>query len=489
METSFSELLGQTGGVSLIVFLWLVASGLILLWTRKQSNSANSFLVSNRNIGPIMGTLSVAVAWIWAPALFVASQKAYQQGIAGLFWFTLPNAMALIIFSFLAVRMKKIFNEGYTLPEYIGIKFGKRMRITYLLSIFIIQIYSVIVQLTGALLILKLTTGLPKEMLIIILGSVILAISILRGLKSSLVTDMLKSTMLGAIIFLIIPIIFFKIDGWMAINNGLGGISGNFTNILDPKIVWTFGVPISISLISGIVVDQQQWQRAFAIKTEVVRKTFVWGGIIFVLVPVMLGSLGLIAASQDLKIVVSQPQLAGVAVIQTFLPSAGMIAFVIMILAALIASGSAALSAAGSIGSVDLYRILKQKHFDTLGEGSRNRTTIKASRLTMITILIIATCVALVPNIEILYMQLLVGAFRAALIIPTILALFWNKLSEKSMFWGIITSISIGVPLFVYGSIQKMPAISSFGSLAPIVITAVFCYLGREKIRQALEVK
>ena len=37
------------------------------------------------------GGTSIAASWIWAPALFVSVQLAYEKGIAGIFWFTIPN--------------------------------------------------------------------------------------------------------------------------------------------------------------------------------------------------------------------------------------------------------------------------------------------------------------------------------------------------------------------------------------------------------------
>jgi Na+/proline symporter len=271
----------------------------------------------------------------------------------------------------------------------------------------------------------------------------------------------------------------------MAISPGFGGISGKFTNIFDSKIMWAFGLPITISLFSGIVVDQQQWQRAFSIKSQFVKKSFLIGSLIFVLIPLALGSLGLIAANKSLGVIVSEPQLAGFSVIQNFLPQAGLIVFIMMVVAALVASGSAALSATGSMGSIDLYKIFKNGRLEKLDKEKRDNKIIKTARWTMVIIITIAMSIALVPNIQILYLQLLIGAFRAALIIPTILALFWNRLQERPTFWGILVGMVVGVPLFIYGSIYKIPSISSFGTLLPIIITAIFCYFGsfRKKLK------
>ena len=66
-----------------------------------------------------VGGSSIAASWIWAPALFVSVQLAYQKGLPGIFWFTFPNIIALAIFAFLAPAIRKKMPEGYTLPQYI----------------------------------------------------------------------------------------------------------------------------------------------------------------------------------------------------------------------------------------------------------------------------------------------------------------------------------------------------------------------------------
>jgi len=181
-------------GFLFLFIFWISAFIIIKLWNKKEVNTGVSFLLSNRNVGFLLGAISVATAWVWAPALFVASQKAYEQGLPGLFWFTFPNVMALVLFSFLATRMKKIFNSGYTLPEYIKIRFDKKMQIIYMVAVFVIQVYSVILQVTAALLLLNFITGIDKAVLIMILGFIIVSLSLIKGFRSSLAVDVYKSS-------------------------------------------------------------------------------------------------------------------------------------------------------------------------------------------------------------------------------------------------------------------------------------------------------
>lgn len=453
-------------GFVLLITFWILAVMFIRFFYNKGSDFLG-FLVSNRSTGLILGSISVAVAWIWAPALFVSSQKAYEQGIPGLFWFTLPNASALILFSFLSWRMRQIFESGFTLPEYMGKRFGKRMRYLYIFAIFVAQSYAVIINLTAALLLLNLITGIPRQALILILGAMMISLSLIKGIRSSFVQDSIKAFMIAVVGILIVPSAISASGGISSFTEGLGGKPGNFTNLFDPIVAWTFGVPISISLLSGVVIDQQQWQRAFALKKSVVKKSFLLGGLIFALVPLSLGLLGFISANPQNNITVAQNQLAGFYAVLSLLPKIAVLGFMFMIIAGLVAAGSAALAAISSIGAVDVYKAMRPN--------ADNKSLLLASRISMFVLIAVGMGIALIPDIQILYLVLVLGVFRASLFLPTILSLYWSKLKENTTFWGIVLSMLTGVPLFIYGSLTKNANISSFGALVPLVITFLFC--------------
>lgn len=456
-------------GFLFLLIFWIFSFILIKIWGKKIK-TGQSFLLSNRNVGLFLGSITVATAWVWAPALFVASQKAFEQGLPGLFWFTCPNVLALVLFSFLASRMKKIFNYGYTLPEYIKIRFDRKTQITYMVAIFVVQAYSVILQITAALLLLNIITGINKTILVVILWLIIISLSLFRGFRSSLVVDTIKAAFIAVVGFIIVPWAINVSGGLSNIIRGMSGISGNFSNIFDMKVALAFGIPISVSLLSGIVIDQQQWQRAFAMKSNIAKKSFLLGAVFFAFVPLSLGILGFAAAGSNLTVGASQTQLAGVLLVKNYLPQMGIYVFSFMVLAGLVAAGMSALSAASSVGAIDLLRLFKKNVSD--------KKIILISRITMIVISLIAVSIALVPNIQLLYLVLLIGVFRAALMIPTIFSLYWSNISANFTFSGIILGMLIGMSLFIYGSINSNSLISSFGSLVPIIISTAFCILG-----------
>ena len=94
------------------------------------------FLAAGRNVNWWLGAFSIAVSWIWAPALFVSVQQAYQQGVPGIFWFTFPNILCLFIMAPLARRIRRYLPTGYTQPEWIRHRFDERTHRIYLVPFF-----------------------------------------------------------------------------------------------------------------------------------------------------------------------------------------------------------------------------------------------------------------------------------------------------------------------------------------------------------------
>ena len=104
-------------------------------------------------------------------ALFVSCQIAYEKGLAGIFWFTLPNALALLAFALLAPRIREVLPEGYTLPQYIEHRLGsRRVHTIYLGAYFFYQLMAVATQLFAGGNLVTLLTGVPLPVVMLLMA-------------------------------------------------------------------------------------------------------------------------------------------------------------------------------------------------------------------------------------------------------------------------------------------------------------------------------
>ncbi len=128
----------------------------------KHYKSIQGFLVAERNVSWWLGAVSIAASWIWAPALFISVQTSYEKGLPGIFWFVVPNIIALLIFMFLAPKIREKLPYGYTLPQWIKYRLqSEKVHKIYLFPYFFYQVMAVTVQLYVGGNLVSFLTGIP----------------------------------------------------------------------------------------------------------------------------------------------------------------------------------------------------------------------------------------------------------------------------------------------------------------------------------------
>ncbi len=455
-------------------FLLLFAIGMVLVtyffarW--KQWHTKEGFLVASRKVGWFVGGTSIAASWIWAPALFVSVQLAYQKGLAGIFWFTFPNVIALALFAFLAPRIRARLPQGYTLPQYIKYRLqSERVHKVYLFPYFFYQLMAVTVQLFAGGALLSLLTGIPLTTVMPILAVVALVYTLISGLEASVITDFVQIAMIFGIGVIILPMAWSAAGGASAISAGFGGIEG-IGSIFDPGVAFSLGIVTAIGLISGAISDQQYWQRSFAIKRKQLVKSFVFGALLFGVVPIALSTLGFLGANSSLGVTLPEGvdvSMIGVQTVATLLPVWAVFLFVIMLLAGLSSTLDSGLSATSSLWVTD---VSKAKTDDE---------AIKSARKAMVGIavlgLVVAYAVALIPQFGLFHLWWIFNTIAATIVVPTVLSLYWDRLDARGVFYGVLVAFVVGLPIFVYANFIGNNTLTVVTTLGIIAISTIFC--------------
>ena len=340
---------------------------------------------------------------------------AYQKGLAGIFWFTVPNVIALAIFAFLAPTIRRQLPEGYTFPQFIKQRLSsERVHKLFLLPYFFYQLMAVTVQIYGGGSLLSLLTGIPLNILMPILLLIALTYTLISGLVATVVTDCVHMVMIYLIGGTVVVWTCAAAGGLKAVSAGMHGIEA-VQSVFDPGVAFSFGIVTSIGLISGAICDQQYWQRSFAIKESELRKAFIFGAMLFGAVPIGVSILGFLAANPQLSIKLpagTDVSLIGVATVSHFLPNWGVILFVLMALSALSSSLDSGLSATSSLWITDVVR------------RQSNASEVKAARLAMVGISVAGLAVALlvqyIPGFGLKQLWWVFNTISACVAVPTI---------------------------------------------------------------------
>ncbi len=473
-------------GVAMII-LTFVASR-----SERWMHSGTGFLVAWRDVPWPLAAPSIAASWIWAPALFVSVQKGYELGLPGVFWFTAPNILALVIFAVLAPRVRGLIPGGYTLPDWIRYRLGSdAVHKVFLVPFAWYQVMAVTVQIFVGGLMLNYLTGIPLNFLMILLLVLCLTYSLISGLRASIVTDFVQIILILIGVLLIPPWVAIRV-GIPAVVNGLGGLAGN-TNIFDPGVAFSFGIVTSIGLLAGSICDQQFWQRAFAIRPKDLVASYVVAGLLFGIVPILLSILGFAGASPDLGI--SPPRgtdlpMIGVEVVRKVLPLWACVLFVVMLLSGLMSSLDSGMCAASSLYAIDFATLplaqravlARKRAGKSLDQNeikikeALDRATVGRARMGMYVVSVVGLILAFVVE-HLFSLDRLWWVFNGVatcFVVPTVMSLYYSWLSAKGVIAGICAS-GIGMIAFVYGNWVRNDTITVVSAVSIIVVSFGCC--------------
>lgn len=452
----------MTFGLSILAAYAVFMLAATLLLTERE-HSALAFHVADRNIGPIMAAFSIAASWIWAPALFTASQQAYSNGIAGLFWFSVPNVLCLILFIPFAKKIRKVYPDGVTLAGFMGLKYGERSRGIYLFQLGALAVLSTGVQLLAGSKILSAITGMPFWVFTVLLAVVAFSYSQFSGIKASVVTDVIQMVLILSTLAFVVPWLTKSTGSISTIIDGFGGISGEYSSLVSSSginVMFGFGIPTAVGLISGPFGDQTFWQRTFAMRKDGIGKAFSLGAFMFALVPIGMGAIGFLAAGNGYA--ASDAGMVNYEYIANTLPSWVLIPFLFCVISGLISTVDSNLCSAASL-TTDFMA----------GEKLDDAGKVRLSKGVMIVLLILGIAIANIPGLTVTHLFLFYGTLRASTLFPTVLTLSGKKLSGNGVFTGVLTAMIVGLPIFAYGNLAGLAAWKTAGSLTTVLLSGI----------------
>lgn len=443
-------------GLVILAIYAVIMIAATLIFTKKEKN-VERFCVGNRRENWIMSALSIAATWIWAPALFVSTEKAYTNGFVGLFWFLAPNVLCLIIFIPFAKKIRAEMPEGITLSGYMRDKYqSDGVKRVYLFQLIGLSVLSTGVQLLAGSHVLSAATGLPFEIVTVLLAVIALSYSAISGIKASMLTDAIQMVfmLVASVSFLIVAV---RSVGGEGIAAGINGISGTYTSFWSKEGIYvflSFGLPTAVGLLSGPFGDQSFWQRAFAVKKSRIGHAFLLGAILFGVVPLSMGILGFAGAgigyrAQDLGVINFE-------LIKALMPVWAVLPFLYMIISGLLSTVDSNLCAVSSlVTDISGGRVLKK------------------TKWAMVALLAVGIAIANVPGLTVTHLFLFYGTLRSSTLLPTILTLKGVKFTPKGIQYGVVAALAVGLPIFAYGTVLNSGPYKTLGSLTTVLLGGI----------------
>jgi Na+/proline symporter len=436
-----TEGLSPTLGVAVIVGLGVLML-LLALTVRSMIRTTDDYVAAGRRIGLGFGVGSVIAVWTWSVAVLTSAAVTYTWGISGLFWFVVPNGLAIMLLAPFALHLRKKLPAGYTITQFIKERFNNPAATAAVLAVIIFTAgMSILLNALGAVIVLNTIFGI-KPLAILLIALVIVTIySYFGGLWTSAITGTINTLLLSVPAAIVLLFVLAKLGGPEVIFDKVRSAGPQFFDLARGITAANFGIVTALGLLAVAIADQALWQKVWAIKPDRLARTFLWAGAWFYPIPITVGLLGFIGLALGVAVPdqIGDPAAIGPYVISHIgLPVGLVVLFTLVILNACFSATDGAFAALTSVVAVDIVRPL----WPHMGD----RTLFLITRLSIVVASLIVGIIVLL-GLQFVDLLLFMFAVQIAFAIPITLSIFWSRFTATAFVLGCSLALVIGLPI------------------------------------------
>lgn len=435
--------LHQLGSWTVIVLLVLFYGGTLLmtLFIGRKNENADGYMTAGNKVGFGISAGSMTATWIWASSMYASATSGYTYGISGPIHYGLWGALMILFIYPFGKRIRAVAPKAHTLAEVIYARHGKSSQLMLAGSNLVGSMVSITSNFIAGGALIALLSPFSFTQGIVFIGGGILLYSLWSGFRASVLTDAAQVfAMLGAVV-IIIPVVFFAAGGPDMFVTGAANLTPQQSNFFSSDAFLNQGAPYIAAVLAYAIGNQTIAQRLFAVREDLIKKTFVTATVGYGATIIGIGMLGVMALYAGVAPLDGDtnnliPQMAA-----TYLNPVLLGVFLIMIIGALSSTADSDLSAMSSIMMADVYgqNIAKQ--------GQANpKTMLFIGRITMV----VATGAGLYfasGKLNILDLLVFVGALWGALVFPVIASFYWQKVTNKAFTVSVIAALALFLPV------------------------------------------
>jgi len=424
-----------------IIVIYCLAMIGIGAWSRKRAGSQDGFFVAQRRGTLPFITGSLVATAIGGSALIVTSKLGFGLGLPGVWWL-LVGSVGLVILGFFFAR--KVRGAAlYTLPELAQKQYDHRVGLAASILIVIAWIGVVAGQIVAAgsfLSILGIGSG---TFWMVVFTLVVVIYTILGGQFSVIHTDLFQAAILFVGIFAALALVFSQVGGLEGLKVSLP--PSYFSFPLNPEFDWKMFLSLLILVGATYVVGPDMYTRLFCAKNEKVAQRSVFLAAFF-FIPLAF-AIALIGMSAKVLYPQIIPEQAFPQVVSGVL-SPGLSGLILAaVIAALMSSADTCLLSQSVILTEDIF---KRFHPST-----DERKTVLLTRLSLVTLSILALVLALTLKQVYLSLMFAYTIFTCGLVVPVIARFYKDKLKITPQ--GALAALIGGG---VIGLIGKLPGLN-----------------------------
>jgi Na+/proline symporter len=467
--------LNGLGGPLTLALLAVFFGGtlLISLTIRHRKDDADGYMTAGHGIGFGISAASMTATWIWAASMYASATSGYTYGVSGPIHYGLWGALMILFIYPYGRRIRALAPNAHTLAEVMYARHGRSSQLMLAGS----NILGSLISLTsnfiagGALISMLSPFSFSQGVAIIAAG--VLLYTLWSGFRASVLTDFVQvCAMLGAVV-VIIPAVFFAVGGPQVFVEGSSHVTPEQASFFSSEAFLNQGAPYIAAVLAYAIGNQTIAQRLFAVREDLIKKTFVTATIGYGATIIGIGMLGVVALYAGIKPMDGDPNNLIPQLAATYLGPVLLAVFFVMIIGALASTADSDLSALSAIAMTDVY--------GRSGLPTNPKTMLMIGRATMI----VATAAGLYfagGRMNILDLLVLVGALWGALVFPVIASFYWDRVTNSAFTVSVLAALACFVPVRfgwipmdgLLGYVSDVLAVIGVGTVAGLMIFGFF---------------
>ena len=489
--------------ILLVIVFFAIMIG-VGLYSRKQANSVDGFVLGGRRVGPWLTAFAYGTSYFSA-VVFIgyAGQFGWKYGLSST-WIGIGNALigSLLAWIVLGKRTKQLTQhiDSRTMPDFFGIRFSSQnLRIVASVIVFIFLIPYTAGVYKGISTLFEMGFNISYEYCVIAMALLTAVYVILGGYKATAINDFVQGIVMLFGIVVVIMAVLNSQGGFTAAVDKLAALpadgateagSGGFASWFGPDpwnllgvviltSLGTWGLPQMVGKFYSIT-DESAIRRGTIIST--LFAIVVAGGCYF------LGGFGRLFDSP--AIYNADGKLAFDSIVPSMLntlPDVLIALVVLLVLSASMSTLASLVLTSSSTMTLDLiYRDKKASsqevrsgEIDDTVEGDIERRKVIVMRVLIVFFIAISLLIALNPPTFIAQlMGISWGALAGAFLAPFMLGLYWKGVTPAAVWACFIWGVGITVVNMLTGNAIANPincgAIAMVGGFPVVWIVSLF---------------
>ena len=489
--------------ILLVIVFFAIMIG-VGLYSRKQANSVDGFVLGGRRVGPWLTAFAYGTSYFSA-VVFIgyAGQFGWKYGLSST-WIGIGNALigSLLAWIVLGKRTKQLTQhiDSRTMPDFFGIRFSSQnLRIVASVIVFIFLIPYTAGVYKGISTLFEMGFNISYEYCVIAMALLTAVYVILGGYKATAINDFVQGIVMLFGIVVVIMAVLNSQGGFTAAVDKLAALpadgateagSGGFASWFGPDpwnllgvviltSLGTWGLPQMVGKFYSIT-DESAIRRGTIIST--LFAIVVAGGCYF------LGGFGRLFDSP--AIYNTDGKLAFDSIVPSMLntlPDVLIALVVLLVLSASMSTLASLVLTSSSTMTLDLiYRDKKASsqevrsgEIDDTVEGDIERRKVIVMRVLIVFFIAISLLIALNPPTFIAQlMGISWGALAGAFLAPFMLGLYWKGVTPAAVWACFIWGVGITVVNMLTGNAIANPincgAIAMVGGFPVVWIVSLF---------------